>query len=140
MEVESRYVRSMLQSAQTGNNAALEQLLEMNLDRIYTLSHRLTGNQQDAKMLASKTLVEAWKQLDKIRTDVPFNLWLNSLNVHLGLQHLREVKEEKKVRVQAERLTLKEREKVVEAKIKNKEKLTTEDLLVLQSLDALDEK
>ena len=98
MEVESRYVRSMLQSAQTGNNAALEQLLEMNLDRIYTLSHRLTGNQQDAEMLASKTLVEAWKHLDKIRTDVPFNLWLNSLNVHLGLQHLREVKEEKKKR------------------------------------------
>jgi DNA-directed RNA polymerase specialized sigma24 family protein len=98
MEVESRYVRSLLQSAQAGNNAALEQLLEMNLDRIYTISHRLTGNQQDARMLASKTLVEAWKQLDKIRTDVPFNLWLNSLNVHLGLQNLREVKEEKKKR------------------------------------------
>ena len=49
MEVESKYIRSMLQSAQAGNNAALEQLFEMNLDRIYTLSHRLTGNQPDAE-------------------------------------------------------------------------------------------
>lgn len=96
MEVESRYIRSLLQSAKAGNNAALEQLLEINLDRTYTTSHRLSGNQQDAEMLASKTLVEAWKQLEKIRTDVPFNLWLDSLNVHLALQHLRDVKEEKK--------------------------------------------
>jgi len=96
MEVESKYIRSLLQSARTGNNAALEQLLEINLDRTYTISHRLSGNQQDAQALASRTLVEAWKQLDKIRTDVPFNLWLDSLNVHLALQHLRDVKEEKK--------------------------------------------
>lgn len=96
MEVESKYIRSLLQSARAGNNAALEQLLEINLDRVYTTAHRLSGNQQDAEALSSRTLVEAWKQLDKIRTDVPFNLWLDSLNVHLALQHLREVKEAKK--------------------------------------------
>jgi RNA polymerase sigma-70 factor (ECF subfamily) len=96
MEVESRYIRSLLQSARTGNNAALEQLFEMNLDRIYTVSHRLTGNQQDAETLASTTLVEAWRQLDKIRTDVPFNLWLDSLNVHLALQYSIESKDTKK--------------------------------------------
>ena len=96
MEVESRYIRSLLQSAKAGNNAALEQLLEINLDRIYAISHRLGGNRQDAEALVSMTLVEAWKQLDKIRTDVPFNLWLDSLNVHLALQHLRDTKAEKK--------------------------------------------
>jgi RNA polymerase sigma-70 factor (ECF subfamily) len=86
----------MLQSAQAGNNAALEQIFEMNLDRIYTLSHRLTGNKSDAEALASKTFVEAWNQLNKIRTDVPFNLWLESLNVHIALQQPEDVKEEKK--------------------------------------------
>ncbi|MBT8378881.1 MAG: sigma-70 family RNA polymerase sigma factor [Ignavibacteria bacterium] len=98
MEVESRYIRSLLQSAQSGNNAALEQLFEMNLNRVYTISHRLTGNKQDAELLASKTLVEAWKQIHKIRTDVPFNLWLDSLNINQALKHLREIKEEKKKR------------------------------------------
>ena len=96
MEVENRYIRSLLQSAKAGNNSALEQLLELNLDRIYAISHRLSGNQPDAEALASRTLIEAWKHLDKIRTDVPFNLWLDSINVHLALQHLRDIKEEKK--------------------------------------------
>ncbi len=96
MQVESKYIRSMLQSAQGGNNAALEQLLEMNLDRVYTISHRLAGNQPDAEKLASKTLVEAWKQLNKIRTDVPFKLWIESLNIHLGLQANLETKKEVK--------------------------------------------
>jgi RNA polymerase sigma-70 factor (ECF subfamily) len=96
MGVENRYLRSLLQSAKAGNNAALEQLLEINLDRIYAISHRLSGNQQDAEALASRTLIEAWKQLDKIRTDVPFNLWLDSLNVHLALSNSSDVKEEKK--------------------------------------------
>lgn len=96
MEVENRYLKSLLQSAKAGNNAALEQLLEINLDRIYAISHRLSGNQHDAEALASRTLVEAWKHLDKIRTDVPFNLWLDSLNVHLALNYSRDVKEAKK--------------------------------------------
>ena len=66
----------------------------MNLDRVYTISHRLRGNQQDAEALTCMTLVEAWKLLDKIRNDVPFKLWLEGLNVHLALQDLRDTKTE----------------------------------------------
>jgi len=96
MEVESRYIRSLLQSAQGGNNAALEQLLEMNLERIYALSHRLSANQEEAERLASTVLFEAWQRLMQIRTDVPFKQWLESLTISIALQQHREPKAEKK--------------------------------------------
>lgn len=96
MEVESRYIRSLLQSAQAGNNAALEQLLEMNMERIYALSHRLSANQEEAERLASTVLFEAWQRLRQIRTDVPFNQWLESLTISIALQQHREPKAEKK--------------------------------------------
>lgn len=96
MELESRYIRSLLQNAQAGNNAALEQLLEMNIERVYALSHRLSANQEEAEALASTVLFEAWKQLAKIRTDVFFNQWLESLTISVALQHHRESKAERK--------------------------------------------
>jgi len=90
LEHENKYIRSLVESAQSGNNAALEQLFEMNLRRIYALSHRLMGNMRDAEKLSSAVFVKAWENLHLIDENLTFSKWLIDLNIKTALVKLKE--------------------------------------------------
>lgn len=90
MSRDNKFVRSLIQSALQGNNSALEQLYNMNLPKIYTLSLRLTANVETADKLTQDILVEAWKQLGNLRDDATFTSWISSIAVYQCLKYLRE--------------------------------------------------
>jgi len=92
---ENKYIRSLIQSAQHGNNAALEQLFEMNMGRIYALSLRLIGNKPEAEKLTATVFISAWKNIKFIRADTLFANWLMSLAVYNSLEELRKKQDEK---------------------------------------------
>lgn len=89
MAKENKYIRSLIQGAQHGNNAALEQLFEMNMGRIYALSLRLMGNKPEAEKLTATVFISAWKNIKAIRVDTFFANWLMSLAVYNALEELR---------------------------------------------------
>ena len=95
MAKENKYIRSLIQSAQKGNNAALEQLFEMNMGRIYALSLRLIGNKPEAEKLTATVFISAWKNIKFIRADTLFANWLMSLAVYNSLEELRKKQDEK---------------------------------------------
>lgn len=90
MNQDNKFIRSLIQSALRGNNSALEQLFEMNLPKIYTLTFRLTSNLQSAELLTENILVETWKQLNFLREDATFSTWLTGIAVYQSLNYLRE--------------------------------------------------
>jgi len=96
---ENKYIRSLIQSAQYGNNAALEQLFEMNMGRIYALSLRLMGNKPEAEKLTAAVFVSAWKNIKAIRVDTFFANWLMSLAVYNALEELRKKHADKKNKI-----------------------------------------
>jgi len=90
MEQDNKFIKSLIESAQNGKVVALEELYKMNIDRIYAIALRLTGNGPLAGLLVQNVLINAWQQLTRIRADVLFADWLKSMTIYDTLGELRE--------------------------------------------------
>lgn len=101
MSIDNKFVRSLIQSAKQGNNAAIEQLFQMNLGKIYAFALRLTANKQIAESITKDTFIEAWKKISMVRPDASFLKWLNAITVYKVIDSLRTQKpESKKVKIE----------------------------------------
>ena len=92
MSIDNKFVRSLIQSAKQGNNAAIEQLFQMNLGKIYAFAVRLTANKQLAEKITKETFIEAWKKISLVRPDASFLKWLNAITVYKVIDSLRSPK------------------------------------------------
>ena len=90
MEQDNKFIRSLVQSAQSGKIVALEELYKMNLNRIYAIALRVTADKPLAGLLTQTTLIDAWQQLARVRAEVPFADWLKSMIIYDVLGELRE--------------------------------------------------
>ena len=89
MAQENKFIKSLIQSAQNGNSAALEQLFEMNIARVYGICLRILGNTENAEAVTVLVFIEAWKQIKFIRPDISFTEWLCSMAVWNSLELIR---------------------------------------------------
>lgn len=94
MSVDNKFVRSLIQSAKQGNNAAIEQLFQMNLGKIYAFALRLTANKSLAESITKETFIEAWKKINLVRPDASFLKWLNAITVYKTIESLRTRKQD----------------------------------------------
>jgi len=95
MEQDNKFIRSLVQSAQSGKVVALEELYKMNLNRIYAIALRTTANKPLAALLTQNTFINAWQQLSRVRAEVPFADWLKSMAIYDSLKEIREGKLQK---------------------------------------------
>lgn len=95
MEQDNKFIRSLVQSAQSGKVVALEELYKMNINRIYAIALRMIANNPLAALLTQNTLITAWQQLARVRAEVPFADWLKSMAIYNSLNELREKKLQK---------------------------------------------
>ena len=63
MSSDNKFIRSLIENAKQGNNAAIEQLFQMNLGKIYAFALRLTANKAMAETITKESFIEAWKKL-----------------------------------------------------------------------------
>lgn len=96
MSIDNKFVRSLIQSAKQGNNAAIEQLFQMNLGKIYAFALRLTANKPLAENITKETFIEAWKKISMVRPDASFLKWLNAITVYKTIDSLRSQKSDSK--------------------------------------------
>lgn len=96
MSVDNKFIRSLIQSAKQGNNAAIEQLFQMNLGKIYAFALRLTANKSLAELITKETFIEAWKKISLVRPDASFLKWLNAITVYKTIDNLRTLKQDPK--------------------------------------------
>jgi RNA polymerase sigma factor (sigma-70 family) len=87
--VDNKFVRSLIQNAKQGNNAAVEQLFQMNLGKIYAFALRLTASKSLAESITKDTFIEAWKKISLVRPDASFLKWLNAITVYKTLDSFR---------------------------------------------------
>lgn len=86
---DNKFVRSLIENAQHGNNAALDQLFEMNLNKIYAISLRLSGSAKSAEKISGLVMLKAWKEIGKLRADVTFTNWMRGMTIFSALDYLR---------------------------------------------------
>ena len=82
MKKNNKFIRTLVVNAQHGNNAAFEQLYQMNVDRIYALLLRLTAHKTYAENITQRVFVKAWQKLALVREDFAFASWLVGLTIH----------------------------------------------------------
>lgn len=89
MTQDNKFIRSLIESAKRGNNAALEQLFEMSLGKIYALSFLLTGDKASADLTTINTFINAWDLTDTIEEDTTFAKWIKNITAHVVLNELK---------------------------------------------------
>ena len=69
----------LVRAAQGGDESAFEELVRTYEKRIYHLSLRMCGNQEDALEIAQEAFLGAWRGLRFFRGDSSFSTWLYRL-------------------------------------------------------------
>jgi len=87
---ESRWV----QLAREADTSAFEKLYRANVDRVYGLCLRMTGNAAEAEDCAQEAFIQAWNKLDRFRGDSSFATWMHRVAVNVVLGRMRKSKRE----------------------------------------------
>ena len=83
-------VRRLVERAQRGDRAALEDLYLSHFDRIYSYLHMSVGNRHDAEDLTTQTFLRMLESIGRFRwQSVPFSAWLFRIAHNLAMDHFR---------------------------------------------------
>ena len=83
-------VRKLVDRAQQGDRAALEELYLIHFDRIYSYLHVSVGNRHDAEDLTTQTFLKMLEAIDRFRwQSAPFSAWLFRIAHNLAMDHFR---------------------------------------------------
>ena len=87
---ETNRVRVLVERAQSGERAALEELYLIHFDRIYSYLHVSVGNRHDAEDLTTQTFLKMLESINKFRwQSAPFSAWLFRIAHNLAMDHFR---------------------------------------------------
>ena len=87
---ENGRVRDLVERAQLGDRAALEELYLIHFDRIYSYLHMSVGTRHDAEDLTTQTFVKMLESIGRFRwQSVPFSAWLFRIAHNLAMDHFR---------------------------------------------------
>ncbi|MEP6908902.1 MAG: sigma-70 family RNA polymerase sigma factor [Actinomycetota bacterium] len=83
-------VRPLVERAQKGDRAALEELYLIHFDRIYSYLHLSVGNRHDAEDLTTLTFLRMLEAIGRFRWQTaPFSAWLFRIAHNLAMDHFR---------------------------------------------------
>ena len=84
------HVRALVDRAQKGDRAALEELYLTYFDRIYGYLHVTVGNRHDAEDLTTQTFLKMLESIGRFRwQSAPFSAWLFRIAHNLSMDHFR---------------------------------------------------
>jgi RNA polymerase sigma-70 factor (ECF subfamily) len=76
---------ALVRRARAGDAAAFEVLLDTRIDRCYRLAWSILSNDADAADATQDALVNAWRQLPRLRDTAAFDGWLNRIVANAAL-------------------------------------------------------
>lgn len=81
--------RELVEKAKGGDQAAFEQLVRDNQNKVCSLALRFTGDREAAADLAQEALVRAWRGLSGFQGESSFSTWVYRLTANVCIDHLR---------------------------------------------------
>ncbi|MGI8663382.1 MAG: RNA polymerase sigma factor [Acidimicrobiales bacterium] len=81
-------LEALVDAARDGDQQAFEQLVRATYADTYTLAHRLTGDEEDARDVVQESYLRAFKGLRRFRGDAQFTTWLYRITANCASTHL----------------------------------------------------
>lgn len=75
-----------------GDRAAEREMYEANVDRVFRLAYRMTGDEMMAEDYTQETFIRAFDRLDTFQGRSALSTWIHSIAVSVVLSGLRKVK------------------------------------------------
>jgi len=82
----------LVRRAQAGNDAAFEELVRRYERKVYSITYRMMGNQEDASEALQDTFLRAYRFLNKFEFKSSFYTWLYRIATNTSLTKLRKRK------------------------------------------------
>ncbi len=79
---------ALVAAAKDGDRAAFDELVRSTYVETYTLAHRLTGDEEDARDVVQEAYLRAYRGLDRFRGDAQFSTWLYRITANCAATHL----------------------------------------------------
>ena len=79
----------LVRRAQAGDLAAFEGLVSRYEQRVYTLTRRIVGQEQDAEDVTQQAFISALEHLASFRGEASFATWLTRIATHAALKIIR---------------------------------------------------
>ncbi len=81
-------IRLLAEQARSGNRAAFSELVNLLMNPIVALTHKMTGSREAAMDLAQESFISAWQNIGTFRGDAKFESWLYRIAVNKSLHYL----------------------------------------------------
>jgi RNA polymerase sigma-70 factor (ECF subfamily) len=81
-------VDELVVAARGGDRGAFDALVRATYVDTYTLAHRLTGDDEDARDVTQETYLRAYRGLRRFRGDAQFTTWLYRITANCASTHL----------------------------------------------------
>ena len=86
----TEHVRALVELAQKGDRASLEELYLIHFDRIYSYLHMTVANRHDAEDLTTQTFLKMLESIGRFRwQSAPFSAWLFRIAHNLSMDYFR---------------------------------------------------
>jgi RNA polymerase sigma-70 factor, ECF subfamily len=81
-------VADLVTAAKSGDKAAFDELVRVTYADTYTLAHRLTGDEEDARDVVQEAYLRAYRGLRRFRGDAQFSTWMYRITANCAATHL----------------------------------------------------
>lgn len=85
---QTRDTAELVAAAKDGDRAAFDELVRSTYVDTYTLAHRLTGDEEDARDVVQEAYLRAYRGLHRFRGDAQFSTWLYRITANCAATHL----------------------------------------------------
>ncbi len=83
------YIKLLITSAKQGRKNAFRELANINLKKIYNMAVRFLLNEKVAEVVTQNIFIEAWNNLNFLRDELLFEVWLKGIAIYKLLDELR---------------------------------------------------